>query len=70
MGALLHFPARPLVDHPLTKPELARRWSVSLRWIELQVRDHGLPAQKDKHSRLVRFSLRDVEAWRLERMAS
>jgi len=70
MGELLHFPARPLQDHLLTKPELARRWSVSTRWIEQRVAQDGLPVQKDPRSRLVRFSLVAVERWRQERIAS
>lgn len=70
MGTLHFFPARPLQDQLLTKTELARRWSVSTRWIEKRVRDSGLPVQKDSRSRLVRFSLVAAESWRLERLSA
>jgi hypothetical protein len=70
VGELLFFPARPLQDQLLTKPELAARWKVSPRWIEDRVRYDGLPKQKDPVSRLVRFSLVDVECWRRGRLAS
>lgn len=70
MGDLVYFPARPMQDQLLTKAELARRWSVSVRWIEQRVKHDSLPRQKDPHSRLVRFSLVAAESWRRERIAS
>ncbi len=54
----------------LRKSELAERWGVSERWIELRVRDAGLPVQKDRASRLVRFDLADCEAWRVARLSA
>lgn len=69
---IIPFPLHRAVapDVLVTKTQLADRWQVSERWIELQQRDHGLPVQKDARSRLVRYSLRDVEAWRTQRRAS
>lgn len=57
------------VTVPLTKPELAARWGVSVRWIEERQRHDGLPVQKDAASRLVRYDLAEVEAWRARRTA-
>ena len=68
-GRLIHFPPQPLQDRLVTKAELGQRWSRSARWIELRVRHDGLPMQKDPHSRLVSFSLVDVERWRQARLA-
>jgi predicted DNA-binding transcriptional regulator AlpA len=53
----------------VTKPELALRWGVSVRWIEERQRHDGLPMQKDQYSRLVRYDLAEVEAWRQGRLA-
>jgi predicted DNA-binding transcriptional regulator AlpA len=54
----------------LTKRELAVRWRVSVRWIEERQRHDGLPVQKDAHSRLVRYDLAEVEAWRARRLSA
>jgi hypothetical protein len=54
----------------LTKAELAARWKVSARWIEERQRHDGLPVQKDARSRLVRYDLHDVEAWRARRLSA
>jgi excisionase family DNA binding protein len=49
----------------LTKAQLAQELQMSERWIELQVRDHGLPSIQFGRSR--RFKLADVEAWAMRR---
>jgi predicted DNA-binding transcriptional regulator AlpA len=71
-GQVIAFPAhrarRP--TRLLTKTELAARWQVSTRWIEERQRHDGLPVQKDHASRLVRYDLAEVEAWRARRVAS
>jgi hypothetical protein len=70
-GEILRFPLERLgqLDHLVTKRELAERWGVSPRWIELRMRDAGLPFEKDQHSRFVRFLLVDCEHWRARRGA-
>lgn len=68
-GNVIQFPvarAAGALNFEVTKAELAERWRVSERWIELRVRDAGLPRKKDPHSRLVRFNLAECELW-LER---
>ncbi len=65
---IIQFPANRAYNGVLlTKRELAARWGVSARWIEERQRRDGLPVQKDAPSRLVRYSLADVEAWRASR---
>lgn len=62
MTVVLQFPARghsPM----LTKRQLANHLGRSTRWVELMVRDHGLPAEWDRHHRERRFDLVAVEAW-------
>lgn len=54
----------------LTKRELAARWQVSVRWIEERQRRDGLPFEKDGPSRLVRYDLAAVEAWRAKRRSA
>lgn len=68
-ATVIQFPAHRSrgVSVLLTKPELAARWSVSERWIEARQRRDGLPVQKDGPSRLVRYDLAEVEAWRTGR---
>lgn len=45
----------------LTKTELAEHWGMSLRWVELRVKNDGLP---HKHlGRAIRFRLEDCERW-------
>lgn len=61
--------ARQAPDVLLTKRQLAARWGVSERWIEQRQRHDGLPFEKDAPSRLVRYSLADVEQWRANRRA-
>lgn len=61
MGELVH------INQWLTKTQLAQALQVSERWIELKVRDDGLPSLKLGRSR--RFKLDDVERW-AERRAS
>ncbi len=71
-GQLIAFPAhrsRGVVVR-LTKRELAARWKVSVRWIEERQRCDGLPYEKDAHSRLVRYDLARVEAWRAARLSA
>jgi len=72
VGRVLAFPVDRVrgagPEYDVTKAELAQRWSVSQRWIEMRMRDSGLPHFKDRHSRFVRFPLADCERWRAERM--
>lgn len=73
MSNVIQFPTHRSVgvlNYEVTKQQLAMRWQVSARWIELRVREDGLPARKDPHSRLVRFNLADCETWRERRRAS
>lgn len=69
---IIQFPAHRAraVGILLTKRELAARWGVSVRWIEERQRRDGLPVQKDGPSRLVRYDLADVEAWRARRLSA
>jgi len=69
---VIAFPAHRMRDADvlLTKKELAQRWRCSVRWIEQRQKFDGLPFEKDRHSRLVRYSLADVEAWRANRRKS
>jgi hypothetical protein len=61
---IIPFPlAHTYTDYWITKKELAERWRVSERWLELRVKHDGLPMRKDPHSRLVRFNLADCERW-------
>lgn len=65
---ILAFPDRghsPL----LTKRQLAHHLRRSTRWVELMVRDEGMPAEWDRHHRERRYDLRAVEAWLQERVA-
>lgn len=48
----------------LTKEELAEHWHMSPRWVELRVKNDGLPHKK--LGRAIRFRLEDCERW-LER---
>jgi excisionase family DNA binding protein len=48
----------------LTKEQLAAHWQVSERWIELRVKNDGLPHKR--LGRAIRFRLEDCERW-LER---
>lgn len=48
----------------LTKEQLAAHWQVSERWIELRVKNDGLP--RKRLGRAIRFRLEDCERW-LER---
>lgn len=57
---------RPSHDPELTKKQLAAMWGVSTRWIELQVRDDGLPSC-GLFAGKRRFRLSEVERWRRER---
>jgi predicted DNA-binding transcriptional regulator AlpA len=72
MSNVIQFPARRSVAAGvlLTKRELAARWGVSVRWIEERQRRDGLPVQKDAPSRLVRYDLAEVEAWRARRLSA
>lgn len=73
MGDLITFPtarAAGALSYEVTKAELARRWRVSERWIELRCKQDGLPRRKDPYSRLVRFNLAECERWLQERRAS
>jgi hypothetical protein len=70
MGEVIYMRASAKADILLTKRELAARWKVSTRWIELRVKHDGLPMQKDRASRLVRFSWFAVEQWRTGRLVS
>lgn len=73
MGDLLEFPTHRAVgslNYEITKRELAARWRVSERWIELRMREDGLPYRKDSRSRLVRFPLAECELWLHRRRAS
>lgn len=47
----------------VAKSDVARHLGVSTRWVELRMRDGGLPHLKDPVSRLVRYRLSDVDAW-------
>jgi hypothetical protein len=73
MGEVISFPMARAVgamNYEVTKRELAERWRVSERWIELRMREDGLPCEKDPHSRFVRFNLGECERWRAQRRAS
>jgi predicted DNA-binding transcriptional regulator AlpA len=66
VGELVRFPAyrmrkdrEPWID----KDELAEYLGRSTRWIELRMRDSGLPHHKGERSRLVRFRISDVDEW-------
>ena len=66
----MSFPAHRMREGVLLrKAELAARWGVSERWIELRQKLDGLPFQKDASSRLVRYDLAACEAWRARRIA-
>ena len=45
----------------MTKEQLAAHWAVSERWIELRVKNDGLPHKK--LGRAIRFRLEDCERW-------
>jgi hypothetical protein len=68
---VVSFPAHRMrgVRVLLTKAELAERWGVSERWIELRQRNDGLPREKDQYSRFVRYDVAACEAWRQRRSA-
>lgn len=62
MGDVVKFPNRghsPL----LTKRQLANHLQRSTRWVELMVRDEGMPAEWDRHRRERRYDLQAVETW-------
>lgn len=70
MGDLLQFPAHRMrqdQDHWFDKKELAAYLGRSERWIEMRMRDSGLPYDKDPHSRFVRFNPADVAHWQQTR---
>ncbi len=71
-GVVIAFPAHRSrgVAVLLTKRELAARWSVSVRWIEERQRHDDLPFEKDTRSRLVRYDIAKVEAWRARRLSA
>ena len=69
---VLRFPvqkARRDREPLVKKGDIARELHVSERWVELRMRDAGLPYIKDAHSRLVYYRLSDVLDW-FERRAS
>lgn len=68
MADVLNFPRRGHTPR-LTKRQLANHLQRSTRWVELMVRDHGLPAEWDQHQRERRFDLGAVETWLRERAA-
>jgi hypothetical protein len=64
-GQLIQLPARAAgEDMILTKKQLAARLGRSERWIELRVRDGGLPVIEatDRFGRR-RYNLKAVESW-------
>jgi excisionase family DNA binding protein len=52
--------APPVAESWLTKPQLAERLNVSVRWIDKQ-RTEGMPCHK--WGGVVRFRLSEVERW-------
>jgi predicted DNA-binding transcriptional regulator AlpA len=46
-----------------TKREVAAELRVSERWVELRMRHDGFPFHKDRHSRLVRFKMSEIDDW-------
>ena len=67
-GRLIQFP-RTGHTPELTKRQLANHLRRSTRWVEIMVRDHGMPAGWDRHHRERRFDLVAVETWLGERAA-
>lgn len=65
---VIQFPRRDYSPR-LTKRQLAQHLCRSTRWIELMVRDHGMPAEWDVHHRERRFDLVAVETWLGDRAA-
>jgi hypothetical protein len=59
---IIPFPTR-VRDVELTKRQLANHWRVSTRWLELMVRDEGLPSRGIFAGKR-RFILSEVEDWR------
>jgi len=68
MGQLVRLSTR--AEPLLTKTELADHLRYSERWIEMQMRDRGMPYMKgDGRGARVRFRLSEVEAWMMRRSA-
>lgn len=67
-GNLIQFPRKDFAPR-LTKRQLAHHLNRTTRWVELMVRDQGLPAEWDVHRRERRFDLVAVETWLEERAA-
>ena len=67
-GRLIQFP-RTGYTPELTKRQIANHLARSTRWVEIMVRDHGMPAGWDRHHRERRFDLVAVETWLGERAA-
>jgi len=67
MSRVVAFPTRrPSEDVELTKRQLADHWGVSTRWIELMVRDAGLPSL-GLFAGKRRFKLTEAEDWKRRR---
>jgi len=69
MGEVVALPARRRREEvELTKRQLAEHWGVSTRWLELMVRDEGLPSDGVFAGKR-RFNLGEVEHWKRGRAA-
>lgn len=63
-GQVVALPARRRhEDVELTKRQLSEHWNVSTRWLELMVRDEGLPSVGIFAGRR-RFNLAEAERWK------
>lgn len=64
MADVVHLPFRPVRGRLLTKKQLAAELGRSTRWIELRMRDDGLPVEpRAKPGEHARFDLAKVRAW-------
>lgn len=61
---IIPFPRR--YNGTLSKRQIARELGRSTRWVEIAMRDHGLPFSRDERG-YARFDLDAVEAWRSSR---
>lgn len=62
MATVIAFPKTTNWEPELSKRQLANRLGFSTRWVELMVRDEGLPTHRLRGNQR-RFLLSEVDAW-------